>query len=61
MAECIFNCQTVLHFAKQNKKEMLVYKKQNKEMKETRSSEKNETRVVWRVPGFISLVTVKNN
>jgi len=51
----------VLHFAKQNKKEMLVYKKQNKEMKETRSSEKNETRVVWRVPGFISLVTVKNN
>jgi hypothetical protein len=37
----------MLHFAKQNNKEMDVYRKQNKEIKETTSSEKNEIRVLW--------------
>jgi hypothetical protein len=36
----------MLHFAKQNNKEMHVYRKQNKEIKE-RSSEKNEIHVLW--------------
>jgi len=42
-------------------KKMHVCRKQNKEIKETTSSEKNEILVLWQVPCFMSLVTVKNN